>query len=65
LKLLEKMVHHLKIALTGQHPAKVLKNNTVDYSPVRGALKQYANPPLRELEKTSFLHAMQEKHAIH
>ena len=65
LKLLEKMVHHLKITLTGQHPTKVQKNNAVDYSPVRGALKQYANPALRELEAAAFSHAIQEKYAFH
>ncbi len=64
LKLLEKMVHHLKKTLTGQHPAKVIRNNTVDYSPVRGALKLYANPALRELETMAFSQAMQEKHAL-
>ncbi|MEI6306135.1 MAG: hypothetical protein WCP33_04880 [Deltaproteobacteria bacterium] len=65
LQLLEKMVHHLKRTLTGRHPAKVKKNHTVDYSPVRGALKQYANPTLRELESAAFPQAMQAKHAFH
>jgi hypothetical protein len=62
LKLLEKMVRHLKRTLTVQYPAKAQKNSTVDYSPVRGALKQYANPALKELETGAFSQAMQEKH---
>lgn len=64
LKLLEKMVHNLKKTLSGQHSAKLLKNNTIDYSPVRGALKLYANPALRELETAAFSLAMQEKHVF-
>lgn len=55
LKLLEKMVRHLKRSFAGQTPAQRKKMAVSrDASAVRGALKQYANPALRERESEAF-----------
>jgi hypothetical protein len=65
LKLLERMVRHLKLAFTGQPQAKRRKTAAVgDALALRGALKQYAAPEFRELESEAFLQAMKEKHAL-
>ncbi len=62
LKLLERMVRHLKRTLLRQQPAskEVAASPTVT---VRGALKRYANSALREREPEAFAQAMREKHA--
>jgi hypothetical protein len=65
LKLLERMVRHLKHAFTGQPQAKRRKTADVgEASVLRGALKQHAAPELRELESEAFAQAMKEKHAL-
>ena len=65
LKLLEKMVRHLKHALTGQPLAKRRKTTVAgDTLTLRGALKQHAAPELREQESAAFAQAMKEKHAL-
>ena len=64
LQLLEKMVHHLKRSLLGENVAHSQKQVTNDYTLVRGALKQYANPSFRKRESSAYAQAMQEKHAI-
>lgn len=65
LKLLERMVRHLKHAFIGHPQAKRRKTaDAVDALALRGALKQYAAPELRERESEAFLRAMKEKHAL-
>ncbi len=65
LKLLEKIVRHLKHSFTGQHPAKPGKAIvTGDTLPLRGALKQYTATELRVRESEAFAQAMKEKHAF-
>jgi hypothetical protein len=65
LKLLERMVRHLKHAITGQPQVKRRKTVTTGVAlTLRGALKQHAAPELREREAEAFAHAMQEKHAL-
>jgi hypothetical protein len=66
LKLLERIVRHLKHSLTVQPPpAKQRKAKVAgDTLTLRGALKQYAAPELRERESEAFAQAMKEKHAL-
>lgn len=65
LKLLERIVRHLKHSLTDQPPAKQRKAKVAgDTLTLRGALKQYAAPALRERESEAFAQAMKEKHAF-
>lgn len=65
LKLLERIVRHLKHSFADQPPAKQ-RNLAVagDALPLRGAFKQYAAPELRELESGAFVKAMKGKHAL-
>ena len=70
LKLLARMVRHLKHAFTGQPQAKRRKTadagdagDAGDALALRGALKQHAAPELRERESEAFAQAMKEKHA--
>ena len=63
LRLLERMVKHLKRSLLRQRPA-ISRESAVTPAPTaRGALKRYANPALREREPEAFARAMKEKHA--
>jgi predicted NBD/HSP70 family sugar kinase len=65
LKLLERIVRHLKHSFTDQPPAKQRKVAVAgDAVPLRGAFKQYAAPELRERESGAFAQAMKEKHAL-
>jgi len=65
LKLLERIVRHLKHAFTGQPQAKRRKTAAAgDALALRGALKQHAAPELRERESEAFAQAMKEKHAL-
>jgi len=59
LKLLERMVRHLKHTLIGRPPVKK-RETTVsrDLATLRGALKQHASPELREQESAAFAQAM-------
>ena len=64
LKLLEKMVRHLKKSFLRNQPDEHRKVVASDgTSTVRGLLSQYANPAFREQESGAFMHAMKEKHA--
>lgn len=65
LRLLERMVRHLKHAFTGQPQAKQRKTTAAgDALALRGVLKQHADPELRERESEAFVRAMKEKHAL-
>jgi hypothetical protein len=65
LRLLEKMVRHLKYAFTGQSQAKQRKTVVAgDALSLRGVLKQHADPELRERESEAFVQSMKEKHAL-
>ena len=65
LKLLERMVRHLKHAFTGQPQAKQRKTTVAgDALALRGVLKQHADPELRDRESEAFVRAMKEKHAL-
>ncbi len=65
LKLLERMVRHLKHALTGQPSAKRCKTTIAENTlTLRGALKQHAAPELRKHESVAFTQAIKEKHAL-
>lgn len=65
LKLLERMVRHLKRSFAGQTPT-TRKGTAVseDIALVRGALKQYANPALHKCESDAFAQEMKKKHAL-
>lgn len=65
LKLLERMVRHLKRSLAGQSQTRHSKAAVSgDFVTARGALKQYADPVLREHEAGAFAQAMKKKHAL-
>ncbi len=65
LKLLERIVRHLKHSFTDQPTAKQHKVAIAgDTVPLRGAFKQYAATELRERETGAFAQAMKEKHAL-
>ena len=65
LKLLERIVRHLKHSFTDRPPAKQRKVAVeANALPLRGAFKQYAAPELRELESGAFAKAMKNKHAL-
>lgn len=66
LKLLEKMVKHMKVLLLHNDSAVQEKAEVVDSSlKLRGALNRYANPALRNNEIEAFAQAMKAKHALH
>ena len=65
LKLLERMVQHLKRGLAGQSQTRHTKAvASGDFVTARGALKQYADPLLRKREAGAFAQAMKKKHAL-
>ncbi|HIJ80868.1 MAG TPA: hypothetical protein HPP76_04075 [Desulfuromonadales bacterium] len=64
LKLLEKLVQHLKITLLGNKTAvSAVVPLTQPVSTLRSALRLYGNPAQRDNEGTAFAKAMTEKHA--
>jgi hypothetical protein len=63
LKLLEKLVKHLKNTLLGNKTVVSTVSLTQPASTLRGALSQYGNPAQRVNEGTAFAKAMKEKHA--
>lgn len=65
LRLLERMVRHLKHAFTDQPLTKRRKTAALGNTfTLRGALKQHAAPELRERESEAFVQAMKDKHAL-
>jgi hypothetical protein len=63
LKLLERMVKHLKNSLLGNKTAVSAVSSAQTVRTLRGALRHYANPVLRVNEGNAFTKAMEEKHA--
>jgi len=63
LKLLEKMVKHLKHSLLGNKAVAPAASPARVANTLQGALKQYANPALRATEGNAFAQAMKAKHA--
>jgi|GEM_PF-2056090 len=63
LKLLEKLVKHLKNSLLGNKTTVSVVSSARTVSTLRGALRLYANPAQRVNEGDAFAKAMKEKHA--
>ncbi len=64
LKLLEKIVKHLKNSFRRDQSTELRKTAVSgEVATARGLLKQYADPVLRKQEKEGFLSVMKEKHA--
>ena len=63
LKLLERMVKHIKNSLLDNKTAVSVVPSAQTVNTLRGALKQYANPAQQINEGEAFGKAMKEKHA--
>lgn len=63
LKLLEKLVKHLKNTLLGNKTAVTVVSSARPVNTLRGALKHYANPAQQINESEAFAKAMNKKHA--
>ena len=63
LKLLEKMVKHIKKTLLGNKTKASVVPSVRAVNTLRGALKSYANPAQQINEGEAFAKAMKEKHA--
>jgi hypothetical protein len=63
LKLLEKLVKHLKNTLLGNKTAVTVVSSARTVNTLRGALKHYSNPEQQINEGEAFAKAMKEKHA--
>ncbi|MFZ4856254.1 MAG: hypothetical protein ACOYL3_07640 [Desulfuromonadaceae bacterium] len=63
LKLLERMVKHIKNSLLGTKTTASVLPSAKTVNTLRGALKHYANPAQQINEGKAFANAMKEKHA--
>jgi len=64
LKLLEKMVQRLKTLSSDNSSEFQTDMPEVKQIALRGALRQYADPALRQKETNAFAEAMKAKHAL-
>jgi hypothetical protein len=63
LRLLERMVRHIKNSLLGNKTTVSVVPAVLTVNTLRGALKHYANPAQQINEGEAFAKAMKEKHA--
>jgi hypothetical protein len=63
LKLLERMVKHIKKSLLGNKTTASVDPAAQTVNTLRGSLKHYANPAQQINEGEAFAKAMKEKHA--
>ena len=66
LKILEKMVKHLKVLFSNNNLTVRESLESIEAPmKLRGTLNRYANPALRNNEIDAFAQAMNAKHALH